>query len=90
MPTQSVLIPCSISKGMFSSEVAAELLIEGVSISLFADQSLIIDIGGKPHLKVTFAGESGKPQNKTVLLPSESFETGSRWVSVPEQLLVAA
>ena len=89
-PAQFVLIPCEVSEGMFSDERAVKIEVEGKSISLFANRGLIVEVGGHTYLKVTFAGENGKPQNKTILLPSESFETGSRWVSVPERLLRAA
>ena len=88
--SQMVLLPCTVTDGMFSNEVAVQISIENVSISLFVDKSLIREIGGKTYLRVIFAGENGKPQNKTILLPSESFETGSRWLSVPENILLAA
>lgn len=89
-PVKMVLIPCTTTEGMFSGEVAVKIEIEGFAISLFADESLIVERNGESFLRVTFAGENGKPENKTVLLPSESFETGSRWLSIPERLLLAA
>lgn len=75
---------------MFSSEVAVQINLGGNSVSLFVDKSLIATRDGKTFLKVNFAGENGKPDNKTILLPTESFETGSRWLSVPESLLQVA
>jgi hypothetical protein len=76
---------------MFSDEVAVQISIGGLSVSLFADKSLVEEHGGKSYLRVAFAGETGKPENRTILLPSESFETGSRWLSVPKvELLEAA
>ena len=85
-----VLVPCAVTEGMFSNEVAVQISIEDVSVSLFVNKSLIVNKEGKTYLRVTFAGENGKPENKTVLLPSESYETGSRWLSIPEKMLLAA
>jgi hypothetical protein len=87
---QVVLVPCTVTEGMFSSEVAVEISVEGTSVSLFVDKSLIVTRHGATYLRATFAGENGKPENRTILLPSESFETGSRWLSVPEELLLEA
>ena len=90
-PLQSVLVPCTVTNGMFKNEFAVEISVGGEPVSLFVDKSLTRTLeDGKTYLKVTFAGENGKPQNRTILLPSESFETGSRWLSVPENALVAA
>lgn len=89
-PTQVVLVPCIVTAGMFSSEVAVQIAVGNASVSLFVHKSLIVDRDGKTYLRVNFAGENGKPENKTILLPSESFETGSRWLSVPENILQAA
>lgn len=75
---------------MFSSESAVEITINGEMVSLFADNSLIKKINGKPHILVTLVGENGQPHHKTILLPSECLETGSRWLSISEDLLVAA
>ena len=91
MPTSHrVWIPCTVEKGMFSSEVAVDITIEENTVSLFADKSLIKEIHGKPHILVTLVGDNGRPNHKTILLPSECFETGSRWLSIPERLLEAA
>lgn len=90
VPSQIVLIPCVVTDGMFSNEAAVEITVSGQSISLFVDRSLIQERGGKTFLKVSFVGENGKPENRTILLPSESFETGSRWLSVPKSVLQAA
>jgi hypothetical protein len=75
---------------MFSSEFAVDVNIGDQTVSFFADKSLIKDIHGAPHVLVTLVGDNGRPNHKTILLPSESFETGSRWLSVPDRLLEAA
>jgi hypothetical protein len=75
---------------MFSSEVAVDITIGESTVSLFADKSLIKEIDGKTHILVTLVGDNGQPNHKTILLPSECFETGSRWLSIPEGLLQAA
>lgn len=74
---------------MFSTEVAVQINIGETPVSLFVHNSLIEKHDGKDYLRVYFAGDNGKPANKTVLLPSESFETGSRWLSVPEKEILA-
>ena len=88
--SRRVWIPCTIAEGMFSSEAAVEIQFDDKSVSLFADRSLIKKIKGKPHIQVILVGENGKPHQKTVLLPSEAFQTGSRWLSINERLLQAA
>lgn len=85
-----VWLPCSVEKGMFSSEVAVEIQIADTTVSLFADKSLIKDINGKMHILVTVVGANDQPAHKTILLPSECFETGSRWLSIHQELLKAA
>lgn len=75
---------------MFSSEYAVEITLGEKRVSLFADNSLIKDFDGRKHLLVTLIGENGKPEHKTILLPSECFETGSRFLSIPQRELVEA
>ncbi len=84
----AVLIPCKISQGMFSTEAAVELSFEGKTVSLFADRDFIVERAGQAYLRVKLVGENGKPANKTVLLPTEAFESGSSWLSVPEREIV--
>jgi hypothetical protein len=92
MPKTShhVWIPCTVAKGMFSSESSVEIKLNGETVSLFADNSLITKIDGKTHILVTLVGDNGEPNHKTILLPSETFETGSRWLSIHQELLKAA
>ena len=75
---------------MFSSEVAVDITIGEKTVSLFADKSLIKEIHGEHYILATLIGDNGRPNHKTILLPSECFETGSRWLNIPEHLLKAA
>ncbi len=75
---------------MFSSEYAIEIKLGEKSFSLFADTSLIKSEHGENYLLVTLVGDNGEPDHRTILLPSECFETGSRWMSIPQGLLKAA
>ena len=84
------LLPCTVGAGMFSSEVAVELKDNEKTVSLFVSKELVVHRNGRDFLRVTVVGPNGKPNYKTVLLPDEAFETGSRWLSVPEQILEAA
>jgi len=88
--SQQVLLPCTVQHGMFSSERAVEIVLGGEKFSLFADESLIKEYRGKEYLLVTLIGDNGEPEHKTILLPSECFETQSRWLSIPEGMLKAA
>jgi hypothetical protein len=81
-------LSCKIGPGMFSNEYAVSItLVSGQMVSLFADKELI-DVNGSDshgHLKVNIvenaSGES------VVLLPSETLETGTRWIQVsPESI----
>ncbi|MCI0491050.1 MAG: hypothetical protein L0229_31045 [Blastocatellia bacterium] len=76
-------IPITTSSGMFSNEYAVSLeLADGRLVSFFADKSLVKEDDGRALLKV-FLVELYPNQNKQrVLLPTETFETASRWVEV--------
>ena len=86
-----VLVPCNVKNGMFSNERTVQITVENAkTVSLFADTSLIREKGGQKYLIVTLKGDNGKPRYKTILLPSECYETGSPWLSVPERILKTA
>jgi hypothetical protein len=85
-----VLIPCKVQPGMFESEYAVELQDGPARISLFADKSLVRERGDSFFLEVYLVPANGEASERTVLLPTESFETGSRWLKVPPANLVAA
>ncbi|MGD0410948.1 MAG: hypothetical protein ABSC18_04535 [Verrucomicrobiota bacterium] len=85
-----VLIPCKVQPGMFESEYAVEIQDGPAKISLFADKSLVQERGDSFFLEVYLVPANGEATARTVLLPTESFETGSRWLTVPPATLVAA
>ncbi len=81
MAGQIEWIPVKISDGMFSNEYAVNIkTAEGRQVSLFADKGLVKEERDKAFLKVLCI----KLQNgiRTVLLPSETFETLTRWINV--------
>jgi hypothetical protein len=77
------LVKCETSEGMFSNECAVTLESGGGKLSLFADKDLIQKRNGDYYLVVNLAGAGGAPGFTRILLPSESFEKGTRWVEVP-------
>jgi hypothetical protein len=86
-----VFVHCQVSNGMFDSEVAVLIqLPNGEKVSLFADKTLIQEIKGETFLKVSVTEADEGKGEQTVLLPSESFEKGSRWLSVPTKSLAFA
>ncbi len=74
-------IPVDISDGMFSNEYSVVLKNLQDKLSLYVDKSLVKeDDNGLTFLKVYVIK---KDDNKrVVLLPSETFETSSRWVEL--------
>jgi hypothetical protein len=79
---KTVWLPVNISSGMFSNEFAVEITQNnGECISFFADGDLIKQKGNKQYLKVYEVGEENQGK-KTILLPSEAFETASRWIEI--------
>ncbi|HWQ33100.1 MAG TPA: hypothetical protein VNQ79_09610 [Blastocatellia bacterium] len=83
------LVKCETSEGMFSNEVAVTLESNDGRISLFADKDLIREKGGSSYLIVNLISPPGKAGLATVLLPSESFEKGTRWVDIAQNLVAA-
>jgi len=75
-------IPISLSKGMFSNEYAVTL--DGVKdkLSLYVDKDMVKEEKGKAFLKVIVIRKDDKEKKRVVLLPSETFETSSRWVNL--------
>ena len=72
-------VDCEVKKGLFDSELAVVIQdSDGHELSLFVDKALVDSDATPKRLKVYFQ-HSDPPR---VLLPSESFETGSRWVDV--------
>ncbi len=79
-------IPVGITEGMFSNELIAEVkLANGNNVSLFADKDVVKNNGDKNYLKVFATVKLDKIETRTVLLPTEAFETSSRWIEVPSK-----
>lgn len=79
-------ITVSTSSGMFSSEWAVSLrLADGREVSFFADKNLVKETDGKSLLKVTLVNTNLETRKQLVLLPTETFETSTRWVEVPAE-----
>lgn len=71
---------------MFDNEYAAEIPVPGGEpVSLFVDHGLVrIDpLTNEAMLQVTLVTSNSREGEKTVLLPSEAFENGSRWLHLP-------
>jgi hypothetical protein len=80
---QEFWIPVNISDGMFSSEYAISLkLASGEDVSFFVDKVLIKKSGDNSLLKVVLINTDVNQKKNLVLLPTETFETASRWVEV--------
>jgi hypothetical protein len=76
-------IPVTTSSGMFSSEYAVSLkLADGQDVSFFVDEELIKENNGDSLLKVFLVNDDPDQHKRLVLLPTETFETASRWVEV--------
>ena len=87
---KEVLLPVDVAEEVFSNEVRVALRnADGKALSLFADKTLIRTIDGRSYLVVLTADEQAKSRKASVLLPSEAFETSSRWV-VRKELRMAA
>lgn len=76
----TVLIDCSTSEGMFDTEVAVAIDTVDGPVSLFADKGLV-ENAGQGHRLRAYTGEV-QAEATRVLLPTEAFETGSRWILV--------
>ena len=83
-------IPVTTSSGMFSSEFSVLLkLANGATVSFFADKNLVEDREGQFYLKVLLVSTDAAQHKELVLLPTETFETASRWVEVPLEKVLA-
>lgn len=78
-------ITVTASSGMFSDEFAVSIkLFDGRSVSLFANKRLVKETDkGAAFLKVMLVNSDPTQKKELVLLPTETFETASRWVEVP-------
>jgi hypothetical protein len=79
-------IAVETSPGMFSAEYAVSLkLANGEMVSFFADKDLIKQQQGKSLLRVILVDRNQATRIDRVLLPTETFETASRFVDVPDR-----
>jgi hypothetical protein len=91
LDTTQELLAVRTSEGSFSSERAVVVeLSDGSEVSLFADEGLVDKRRDKDFLKVLVVKTDKVARTKTVLLPSETFETLSRWATVSQDKVVAA
>lgn len=71
--------------GAFKSEYAVQIKsYDGKDVSLFADREEVQERQGDYYLVVHVLKDIAKGDKKRLLLPSETFETSSRWVDVNE------
>ena len=76
-------IPVQTSNGMFSSEYAVMLeTADGSPVSFFIDKNLVKEEKGNAQLKVVLVGSKPSENRELVMLPTETFETSSRWVEI--------
>jgi hypothetical protein len=76
-------IPVTTSSGMFSSEYAVSLkLVTGQAVSFFVDKDLIKETAGRHLLRVVLVDDYPGERKQRILLPTETFETASRWVEI--------
>ena len=80
MPLDLTWIEVQVSDGAFSSEYAVAINTPEGDISLFADKSIVKREAGKDFLKVTCIGQDKVTGEDIMLLPTECFETGTRWL----------
>jgi hypothetical protein len=83
-----VHVQCEVlGKGMFPSEVVVRLETEdGSSVSMLVDQSLLEKRGAESFVRVTKI-EAGD-RISVCLLPTESTDSGSRWIRVKNSSLL--
>jgi len=78
------LLRCDAGQGMFENEYAVVInLPSGQTVSLFADKSIVHQIGNEFFLEVDPVTIDPEEGFRRVLLPSEDFGNGSRWLTVP-------
>lgn len=73
------------SKGAFKSECAVQIKsYDGKQVSLFTDKHNIKNHRGAEYLVVHVVSGHDTRGKKHLLLPTETFETSSRWIDVSE------
>jgi hypothetical protein len=86
-----VLIPvANVEPGMFPSEAAVTVIAsDGNTLTLFADNRLIVERGPQRYLRVTRLEQDPASGISVCLLPSDS-EEGTRWIRIRNNELHAA
>jgi hypothetical protein len=85
---KEALLKVQISKGAFKSECAVAISSIGGLVSLFTDINNIKTENSNSFMKVFVVETGDRELFKRILLPSETFETSSRWVDVGEEALI--
>lgn len=79
-------VAVTTSDGMFSSECVVELTVaNGSKVSLFADKELLKEREGKTLLRAIHVGSDLQRGTDLVLLPTEAFQTASRWIELQSE-----
>ncbi|WP_414895881.1 hypothetical protein [Pseudomonas chlororaphis] len=79
-------ISVTTSEGMFSSESVVEItLADGKKASLFVDKTLLTERAGKTMLRATHISSDLQRGTDLVLLPTETFQTASRWIELQSE-----
>lgn len=81
---KEALLKVVTSKGAFDSEYAVQIhSFDGREVSLFTDkQNVESSADGKSFMKVYVLTSKPSEGKERLLLPSEAFETSSRWLDV--------
>ncbi len=80
---KKALLKVVTSQGAFDSEYAVQIhSFDGHEVSLFTDKNNVQSSEGNSYMKVYVLTSSTSSDKKRLLLPSETFETSSRWLDV--------
>lgn len=80
--TKERWVQVKTSSGMFSSEYAVLLETADGEVSFFIDKDLVRESPTGSLVKVTLVESNPSKHRMRVLLPTETFETSSRWVDI--------
>lgn len=82
-------VKVSTSPGVFSTELTVNIKeSNGNDVSILADKHIIHTEGDSEYLKVSAVNDSFAMKEKTILLPTETFETFSRWIVVSSSRII--
>lgn len=81
-------VQVNTSPGIFSSEVTVNIQeANGVKVSILADKNFVQKYDSNEYLKVSVVNDDKLILHRKVLLPTETFETSSRWVVVNSNMV---